>query len=196
MIAAIKRRCLTFNSPLWRMIWKLRGIKIGSDIKFIGRPGLNRKRGSNIELGSHVVLCSNPIANPLCELGKCRLATLDSNARLIIKDRVGLSSATICCANSIIIGAGTQIGGGVLIMDTDFHPRKDDGSWATDPAAVSQPVVIGENCFIGARAIILKGVQIGDGAVIGAGSVVTNDIPPSTIACGNPAIVMRHINNA
>jgi acetyltransferase-like isoleucine patch superfamily enzyme len=77
-----------------------------------------------------------------------------------------------------------------LVIDTDFHPRLPDGNWGTDPQSVSKPVVIGKKCFIGARAIILKGVRIGDGAVVGAGSVVTKDVSPRTSVAGNPAAVI------
>lgn len=178
------------------MIWKLRGVQMSGGTTFIGRAGLNRKQGSLIKLGNDVVLCSNSIANPLCEIGRCRISTLDPNAKLLIKDRVGMSSAVICCAKRIVIGAGTQIGGGALIMDTDFHPRREDGSWATDPVAVSDPINIGKNCFIGARAIILKGVQIGDGAIVGAGSTVTKNVPKGAIACGNPATIKYSKNDA
>ncbi|MBQ4153928.1 MAG: acyltransferase [Clostridia bacterium] len=51
-------------------------------------------------------------------------------------------------------------------------------------------VKIGNNCFIGVRSIILKGVTIGDNCVIGAGSVVTKDIPAGSVACGVPAKVI------
>lgn len=50
---------------------------------------------------------------------------------------------------------------------------------------------VGANCFIGARSIILPGVRIGDGSIIGSGSVVTRDVPPASIAAGNPARVVR-----
>jgi len=50
---------------------------------------------------------------------------------------------------------------------------------------------IGARCFIGARSIILPGVRIGDGSIIGSGSVVTRDIPPASVAAGNPARVIR-----
>ncbi|GGH17292.1 hypothetical protein GCM10007036_18610 [Alsobacter metallidurans] len=50
---------------------------------------------------------------------------------------------------------------------------------------------IGNRCFIGARSIILPGVEIGDGCVIGSGSVVTKSIPAGSIAAGNPATVLR-----
>ncbi|MBW9055972.1 acyltransferase [Rhizobium mesosinicum] len=50
---------------------------------------------------------------------------------------------------------------------------------------------IGKHCFIGARSIILPGVEIGDECVIGSGSVVTKNIPSRCIAAGNPATVIR-----
>ena len=52
-------------------------------------------------------------------------------------------------------------------------------------------VKIGSDVFVGYGCIVLPGVEIGDGALIGAGSVVTRDIPPMTIAVGNPARVIR-----
>ena len=50
---------------------------------------------------------------------------------------------------------------------------------------------IGKFCQIGARSIIMPGITIGDHSIIGAGSVVTKDIPPNSIAVGNPAKVIR-----
>ena len=50
---------------------------------------------------------------------------------------------------------------------------------------------IGRRCFIGARSIILPGIEIGDECVIGAGSVVTKSLPPRSLAAGNPARILR-----
>ena len=55
------------------------------------------------------------------------------------------------------------------------------------------PVRIGKNCWIGAGALIMPGVNIGDNVVIGAGSIVTKDIPSNVVAVGNPCKVMREI---
>lgn len=56
------------------------------------------------------------------------------------------------------------------------------------------PVAIGDDCWIGGNAVICPGVTIGKGCVIGAGSVVTKDIPDNSLAVGNPAKVIRKLN--
>lgn len=191
LLASAKRTALTAFSPLWKLQLAVLGVKCGRGLTVIGRPGINRKRGSRIQLGEGVTLCSSGMANPVAEGGRCRLATVAPGAELALGDGVGLSSVVICAAQRVEIGAGTIVGGGAMILDTDFHPRGEDGTWLMDPAAVARPVVIGEKCFIGARAIILKGVTIGDGAVVGAGAVVTRDVPPGTTVVGNPARPIR-----
>ena len=81
-----------------------------------------------------------------------------------------------------------------MILDSDFHPL-DPRQRRIHPtaAANSIPIHIGCDVFIGARAIILKGVTIGDGAVIAAAAVVTKDVPPGSIVGGNPARVIGSI---
>jgi acetyltransferase-like isoleucine patch superfamily enzyme len=78
----------------------------------------------------------------------------------------------------------------VIILDSDFH-----GLGAQDrnnSAAVRRSgVFIGDNVFIGANVVILKGVEIGQNAVVAAGSIVTKAIPANVIAAGNPAHVVR-----
>jgi acetyltransferase-like isoleucine patch superfamily enzyme len=51
--------------------------------------------------------------------------------------------------------------------------------------------VVGENCFIGARSMLLPGVTVGDNSIVGAGAIVTKDVPPRSIVAGNPAQVVR-----
>ena len=58
----------------------------------------------------------------------------------------------------------------------------------------SKPVSIGNDCWIGGNAVICPGVKIGNGCVIGAGAVVTKDIPNNSLAVGNPAKVIRKLN--
>lgn len=59
------------------------------------------------------------------------------------------------------------------------------------PIKGARPCSVGKNVWIGFGVIVLPGVTIGDNCIIGAGSVVTKDIPPNSIAAGNPARVLR-----
>ncbi len=57
---------------------------------------------------------------------------------------------------------------------------------------VTRDVRIGDNCFIGAHAIILPGVTIGDNCIVAAASVVARDVPSGSLVAGNPARVVEH----
>lgn len=61
----------------------------------------------------------------------------------------------------------------------------------TDFLRTRGPIVLGNDVWVGVRAIILSGVTIGDGAVVAAGSVVTKDVPPYAIVGGNPARIIK-----
>ena len=71
-------------------------------------------------------------------------------------------------------------------MDRDYHSTGQG-------TEILKPVAIGNNVWIGCKAIILKGVTIGEGAVVAAGSVVTKDVAPFTLVAGNPARVIREV---
>lgn len=91
----------------------------------------------------------------------------------------------------IYVGDCTLIGPNVTIATAGhpiYPPLREQGY------QYNAPIRIGRNCWIGAGAIILPGVNIGDNTVIGAGSVVTKDIPSGVVAVGNPCRVLREIN--
>ena len=90
----------------------------------------------------------------------------------------------------IRIGRHTLIGADALILDNDMHYPRSGARWGSTlgQPEQGQPISIGEGCFIGARATILKGVTIGSGSVVAAGAVVTRDVPPGCLAIGNPAV--------
>ena len=79
----------------------------------------------------------------------------------------------------IHIKKGVEFGPNVIIYDHDHDFRAKGGLKAG--AFKCAPVVIGENCWIGANTIILKGTTIGDNCVVGAGCVVSGNIPPNTV---------------
>lgn len=110
----------------------------------------------------------------------------------------------ITCCEKVTIGDGTLTGKWVTISDNN-HGSYQTGNcedlheWvdvmpAFRTISVKGPVIIGKNVWIGDKATILSGVTIGDGAVIAANSVVTKNVPAYSIAAGNPAKIIKTIN--
>ncbi len=93
-------------------------------------------------------------------------------------------------AGRITIGDHVIMGQMVTIHVGD-HIFEDRTRRIDEQGVVHQGVVIGDDCWIGAKVAVLDGVTIGQGSVIGAGSVVTRSIPPYCVAVGNPARVIR-----
>ena len=87
----------------------------------------------------------------------------------------------------IVIGRDCLIGPGVQIYDSDFHALDQS---SREAAPRQGAVRLGDRVFVGTSVIICKGVNIGGDSVIGAGSVVTSDIPPGSVAAGNPCRVI------
>lgn len=91
----------------------------------------------------------------------------------------------------IEIADEVMIGPNVSII-TSGHPLEPSQRRSV---TVAKPIVIERNVWIAAGAIIIGGVTIGENAVVAAGSVVTKDVPPNTLAGGNPARVIRPIGS-
>lgn len=174
---------------LWKLEARLRGVELGRAVRFRGRPCLARAPGSRIVLGDGVQLNSAFRSNPLGNTRPATLRTLCSGAEIFLAPRSGLSAAVLCAARSIVVGEDTILGAEAMLMDTDFHVRGPTGTWELAGPGAAKPIRIGRGVFIGARAIVLKGVTIGDGAVVGAGAVVTRDVPAGHLAVGNPVTV-------
>jgi len=93
-------------------------------------------------------------------------------------------------AEKVTIGSNVFFGPGVQLY-TASHPLEAE---MRRTHAISKPITIGNDCWIGGNSVVCPGVTIGNGAVIGAGSVVTKDIPDHSLAVGNPAKVIRKLN--
>lgn len=93
--------------------------------------------------------------------------------------------------NGVTIGENCMLGIDIL-MFTNEH-RHDDLSipMGRQGRTATEPILIGNDVWIGSRSLIMKGVHIGDGAIIAAGSVVTKDVPPYEIWGGNPAKFLK-----
>ena len=178
------------SSLLWRWEARFKGVTIAGRLLLAGRPILSVAPGSRVLLGPGVQLNSSVRANPLGCFQPCVLRTLASDAVLELGPNVGLSATALIAGKSIVVGEGTIFGAGALVVDNDFHAAEGEWGWSFDCTTGAKPVRIGRGCFIGARAIVLKGVTIGDRAVVGAGAVVTRDVPAGHRAVGNPARVL------
>jgi maltose O-acetyltransferase len=91
----------------------------------------------------------------------------------------------------ITIGDDVQIGPNVQLL-TPTHPVEPEPRREKWEAA--EPIVIGDNVWLGGGVIVLPGVTIGENTVVGAGSVVTRDLPADVVAVGNPARVVRTLD--
>ena len=116
--------------------------------------------------------------------------SLQANATLTLGSGYINSGVRIDCWKSISLGKEVAIGPDVTICDGDSHYLSlgEDSGVSGNP---DTPIVLEDHVWVGARAIILKGVTIGAGSVIAAGSVVVKDIPPGCLAAGVPAKVIR-----
>jgi tetrahydrodipicolinate N-acetyltransferase len=113
---------------------------------------------------------------------------VSDNAHFEIGDKSYINiNSTVTCLDHIAIGSGCAISWNTNMLDGNAHELVVDE--ASRPR--TQPVVIGNDVWIGTGAIILSGVTIGDGAVVAAGSVVTADVPGQAVVAGNPARVVK-----
>ena len=108
-----------------------------------------------------------------------------NNAKLTLGSGYINGFSQIVCANDIEIGDDVAIAREVIIRDTDAHDLV--GCEHTK----IKPVKIGNHVWIGAKAMIMKGVTIGDGAVVAAGAIVTKDVPKNCVVAGVPAKVIK-----
>jgi acetyltransferase-like isoleucine patch superfamily enzyme len=175
----------------------------------LGRAGKNCLIERNVTLHlpgrifleNHVVIQEYSVLDPF-----------DPAGRIVLKDHVQISRNSLLKSGkgwieidaSVYIGpnavfygiGGIRIGPHCLIANnvqllSGNHVFQDRNRLIKEQGSDNHPIVIGEDVWIGASAIVLGGVTIGRGAVIGAGSVVKSDIPEYGVAVGNPAKVVR-----
>jgi maltose O-acetyltransferase len=118
----------------------------------------------------------------------------DYGTNLLLGDRfyantgcIVLDSAPVTIGDRVLLGPAVQ-----LIAVT--HPV--DAELRAQGLEYAEPIVVGDDVWLGGGAIVLPGVTIGDRAVVGAGSVVTRDVRADTVVAGNPARVIRTLEEA
>ncbi|MGZ7039896.1 MAG: acyltransferase [Thermoanaerobaculia bacterium] len=148
-------------------------VKLGKDVKlarFINLYGC--EIGDETKIGAFVEIQKNATVGKRCKI----------------------SSHTFIC-EGVTIHDHVFDGHGVTFIN-DSYPRatKEDGQLQTESDWKVEPTLVRQGASIGSGSTILSNVVIGEHAIVGAGSVVTRDVPAHTIVVGNPAHILRPVN--
>jgi acetyltransferase-like isoleucine patch superfamily enzyme len=147
-------------------------VKLGNNVrlsKFINLYGCDI--GDETKIGAFVEIQKNATVGKYCKI----------------------SSHTFIC-EGVVIEDQVFIGHGVMFIN-DSYPRATtvEGKLQTDTDWKVERIVIKRGASIGSGATILPNTSIGENAIVGAGSVVTKDVPSNAIVAGNPARILRYI---
>jgi UDP-2-acetamido-3-amino-2,3-dideoxy-glucuronate N-acetyltransferase len=152
---------------------------------------------ADVRLGQHVRL-SKFINLYGCEIGdETKIgAFVEVQKNAIIGRCCKISSHTFIC-EGVTIEDNVFIGHGVTFIN-DSYPRAttSEGQLQTEADWRVERTLVKKGASIGSGATILSGISIGESAIVGAGSVVTKNVPANTIVAGNPAKLLRHIDQA
>ncbi len=168
----------------------------------VARKIFLRSLGAHIGRGTAIPPCSMPWPHQVWLGDHCQLEPgiyfkfdwyWKTGPNILIADRVFIGrNVEFNIQGRIEIGNDCLIASGCVFIDHDHgmnlrQPMRNQRQ-------ENHPIRIGPNVWIGASAVILKGVEISEGAVVGAGSIVTKSIPSNEVWCGNPARKMglRH----
>lgn len=94
-------------------------------------------------------------------------------------------------SGKVKIGNSVMIGPDVMLLARSHRFDRTDIPMAAQGEGEMRPIVIHDDVWIGARALILPGVTVGEGAIVGAGAVVTKSVPPFAVVGGNPAKIIK-----
>lgn len=213
----LERSFVFLKKQFWTTYYRFRFAKFGRGSVVTGP--LSLRGGRRIEVGEAVVIQGGSEFR-VGASGKIHIGHgtfIEKGSRLFAKGKIFLGEKTyllkdtylnsdgkITLGNRSWVGAGSSISGedvvleenvilgpSVFVLDAD-HRIDSDGKILME-AGVRRPVRIQVNAWLGARAIVLKGVTVGEGAVVGAGAVVTRDVPMRTVVGGSPAQPLKKI---
>jgi maltose O-acetyltransferase len=166
-------------SRLRILLYRILGMRIGRNNRI---ENIRVRRCSQIVIGNHNTFTRG-----------CFLFPHDGNngkVRIIIGNGCGFNRDVYLDANGLIqIGDEVSIGPDVYMTDSN-HSLTTSANRRTSPLSIGT-IRIGNRCWIGAKAIILKDVELGEYCVVAAGAVVTKSFPPRSVVAGVPARLIR-----
>jgi acetyltransferase-like isoleucine patch superfamily enzyme len=153
-----------------------------------GGAGIAIGRGVELAIYGELVVGENVLLSDGCSL------QVGPRARLTIGNRVFVGRNTVIAAqDSIDIGDDTIIAEHCSIRDQDHQLLPEARLRLVESKALTAPVSLAENVWVGAGARILRGSHIGTGAVVGANAVVRGEVPARVVAAGIPARVLKSV---
>ena len=165
------------------------------NVIFRGWSVIHAFPGSRIVMGEKVSLLSAFSSNMLGLYQRC-IIVARYGGKIEIGAYCGISGSTIYAFDSIKIGKYTRVGANCKIIDNDFHPIELEyrHKGLNEQYTHRAPIIIGDDCFIGMNSIILKGTTLGNNVIVGAGSVVHGTWPSNCIIAGNPAKLVKRLD--
>lgn len=184
---------LLLSTSLNRLACKLCGVSIGTNSRFLGRCTFRRYPGSTISIGDYFFSTGGRNDNPIGLSIPTLLQTLNPQAILLIGNNAGLSGVVVSCTSRIEIGSNVLVGANARIFDSDFHPVNSSSRRYDRSNIYTEPILIGDNCWIGAHSLILPGTQLAENVIVAAGAVVKGKFSSNLIVGGVPARVLRSL---
>jgi len=177
-----------------RSLFYLNGVNYGSCLRALGSLRVNVALSGKFIIGDNFHFRGYSKYSDTGDNRPCKFL-VGKDSSLNIGNNVAMTAVTIVCHNYIMIGDNVKIGGGTTIFDTNFHStnsfvRKSENDLKF---AISSPIIIEEDVFIGTSCIICKGVDIGARSIVAAGSIVTRSIPKDQVWGGNPAKFIKEV---
>jgi acetyltransferase-like isoleucine patch superfamily enzyme len=173
----------------------LQGCKPDKGFQTSGSCSFKARKARSIQIAQNVTLLGGWRSNRVGLTNPVLLQTFGDGC-IEVGENSGGSGIVISSRLNVKIGKNVNLGGNVRVFDHDFHaldpvkrrlPFKQQ-----EPFVRSSPIHIGDDVFIGANAMILKGVTIGPRTIVAAGSVVFGgDYPADVILAGNPAAIRQ-----